>query len=113
MNKVQYNSEPQQLQRYPDGSTRFRWDIEAVTNDDGDTLYACYECVIHTTPTPDNILRAAINAMWPRDTEGKLTSDYNAAVAGILDESYKQPYLDFLTERGALKVTINAYFQGE
>jgi hypothetical protein len=111
MDKVHYNFEPQQLQRYPDGSTRFRWDIEPIENEEGDTLYACYECVIHTTPSPNNILRAAINAMWSRDTEGKLTNDYYAAVAGILDESYKQPYLDFLTARAALKATINAYFE--
>ena len=58
--------------------------------------------------TANTILQTLIEAKYSNDVEKKLINDYNAAVAGIEDESKKQPYLDFLAERKALRAMIDA-----
>lgn len=57
--------------------------------------------------TANTILAALINARYDANMENKLLNDYNAAVLGIEDDSKKQPYLDFLAERKALRAMID------
>lgn len=57
--------------------------------------------------TANTILAALLNARYDANMENKLLNDYNAAVLGIEDDSKKQPYLDFLAERKALRAMID------
>lgn len=58
--------------------------------------------------TANTVLETLIMAKYSDNLEKKLLNDYNAAVAGIEDESKKQPYLDFLAERKALRAMVDA-----
>lgn len=58
--------------------------------------------------TANTVLQALIAAKYSNDVEKKLINDYNAAVAGIESEERKQPYLDFLAERKALRAMVDA-----
>lgn len=58
--------------------------------------------------TANTILRTMIEAKYGASVESKLINDYNAACAGIEDESKKAPYLQFLSERKALRAMIDA-----
>lgn len=58
--------------------------------------------------TANTVLAALLNARYDANTESKLLNDYNAALLGIEDESKKQPYLDFLAERKALRAMVDA-----
>ena len=58
--------------------------------------------------TANTVLETLIMAKYSDNLEKKLLNDYNAAVAGIEDESEKQPYLDFLAERKALRAMVDA-----
>ena len=57
--------------------------------------------------TKNNILATLLNAKYDSNTENKLRNDYEAANLGILDESFRQPYIDFLNDRKALKEQID------
>ena len=57
--------------------------------------------------TRNNIFATLLYAKYDANTESKLRNDYEAANLGILDESYKQPYIDFLNDRQALKVQVD------
>lgn len=58
--------------------------------------------------TANTIFAALLNARYDANMENKLLNDYNAAQLGIEDESKKQPYLDFLAERKALRAMVDA-----
>lgn len=58
--------------------------------------------------TRNNILATLLNAKYDRNQEDKMRNDYEAAKLGILEESAKQPYIDFLNERKALKEQVDA-----
>ena len=58
--------------------------------------------------TANTVFAALLTARYDANTENKLLNDYNAAQLGIEDESKKQPYLDFLAERKALRAMVNA-----
>lgn len=58
--------------------------------------------------TANTVLAALLNARYDANAEKKLLNDYNAAQLGIEDESKKQPYLDFLAERKALRAMVDS-----
>ena len=58
--------------------------------------------------TRKHVFETLITAKYPANTESKLLNDYNAAMAGIEDESKKQPYLDFLADRKQLHAMVEA-----
>lgn len=58
--------------------------------------------------TANTVFAALLNARYDANAEQKLLNDYNGAVLGIEDESKKQPYLDFLAERKALRAMVDA-----
>ena len=110
MKKANYTTKPAKLQRDPSGTVRFRWGFETKTDADGNETVECYECVLHSTPTRNNVTQAAIEARWPKDVEQKLINDYYAAQEGILPAADGLPYLEFLAERRDLKDEIDRFF---
>jgi len=54
--------------------------------------------------------KTLINAKYGTDRESQLQNEYNSAVLGILDESYKEPYVAFLNERISLRAMIDEDF---
>jgi hypothetical protein len=58
----------------------------------------------------DNTFKTLINAKWGVDKESQMQNEYQSAVLGLLPESYKEPYLAFLSERLELKAMIEGDF---
>ena len=58
--------------------------------------------------TADNIFSTLLTAKYPSKTESKLMNEYQSAMLGLLDESYKKPYENFLKDRLAIRNMIDA-----
>lgn len=58
--------------------------------------------------TADNIFSTLLTAKYPSKTESKLMNEYQSAVLGLMDESYKKPYEDFLKDRLAIRSMVDA-----
>ena len=56
----------------------------------------------------NTVFETLITSKYPNNQESKLLNDFNAAVAGIEDESKKKPYLDFLQMRKELHAMVDA-----
>jgi hypothetical protein len=66
-----------------------------------------YDCLRVEYPiTRNNILATLITAKYDANTESKLVNDYQAAMIGILDESFKEPYIAFLRDRLVMKQMV-------
>ncbi len=109
MKKAQYDHNPPKLEAVGNGSHLYRWNIEEVTTEEG-SIWECYEVVVWNEPTSDKLKEAVINAMWGKDLELKLLNDYNAANEGLMPVTFKQPYLDYISDRNALKTEIDDFF---
>lgn len=57
--------------------------------------------------TADNIFGTLITAKYPANTESKLVNEYQSAALGLMDESAKIPYEDFLKDRLALRAMVD------
>ena len=68
------------------------------------------EVIVWPTLTAHKILETCINELWGTDVEAKKLNDYNAALLGILDESYIDIYKDFLQKRKELKEQVDSDF---
>ena len=65
------------------------------------------EVIFDGQPSSDIILEAAIRSFISADEEKKLINDYNAYKENVLiDEKYKNRYMDFLSKRAELKTAI-------
>ena len=84
----------------------YRWDIQQE-----ESGYSCFEVSFPGAIIREKVTEAVMDAMYGNGYEQKLLNDFNAAVAGILPVDYKQPYLDFLNERKALKEEIHEAIQ--
>lgn len=118
MQKAQYDQQPLKLQAVGNGSYLYRWNIEQVTQPaEGEqpakSFWQCNEVVVWNHPTRRKVTEAAIAAMWEPAYEAKLINDYNAAQAGLMPDSAKLPYLDFIVERNALKEEIQTFFDND
>lgn len=84
--------------------------IEQRTDEQGKKVKVnVYDSLLVAAPvTANTILETLIAAKHSSSEEAKLLNDYNAAVLGIEDEAKKQPYLDFLSERKALRAMVDA-----
>lgn len=84
--------------------------LEVVTEEsDATGKMFQYDCLRVEYPTTrNNILATLLNAKYDSNKESKLVNDYQAAQVGILDESYKEPYLAFLRDRQNLKAQVEA-----
>lgn len=83
--------------------------VETTDEQGNKTKVNEYDSLLVKYPvTANTVFAALLNARYDANTESKLLNDYNAAQLGIEDESKKQPYLDFLAERKALRAMVDA-----
>lgn len=82
----------------------------SITLDNEYIGYSYYEVTVWPTLTANKILETCINELWGTDVEAKKLNDYNAALLGILDESYIDIYKDFLQKRKELKEQVDSDF---
>lgn len=84
--------------------------IEQRTDEQGKKVKVnVYDSLLVSAPvTANTVLETLIAAKHSSREEAKLLNDYNAAMLGIEDEAKKQPYLDFLSERKALRAMVDA-----
>lgn len=84
--------------------------IEQRTDEQGKKVKVnVYDSLLVAAPvTANTVLETLIAAKHSSSEEAKLLNDYNAAMLGIEDEAKKQPYLDFLSERKALRAMVDA-----
>jgi hypothetical protein len=99
---------PEIFRRDSDGSTVFRWDIQQIINDEGNTQYEANECRICTTPTQENIERGAIEAYCSLSTQAVLLHDNNKSIANNKCQTVK--YAAFLAETKKIKQAVQDYF---
>lgn len=68
-----------------------------------------HSSLIMTAPkTQNHILETLLSERIPINREQKLLNDYNAAMEGILPESAKDGYLEFLVEKKDIKERVEA-----
>ena len=105
-----YDNQPAVFEAVGNGSYAYRWGIEQIQNQNPDETtsnkYKCFEVIIWGTVTKDKVTRSVIEAKWGNGIEQKILNDYNAALMGVLDNSYIGKYHNFLTERKAIKEQI-------
>ncbi|MFI3323557.1 MAG: hypothetical protein SNI45_02600 [Rikenellaceae bacterium] len=111
MRKVHYNNQPSPIEAVGNGSYLYRWGISQIefecANGQGRSIaWECYQTLIGGLPTENLITERVMDALWGGGVEQKLINDYNASLAGLLEEDAAEAYLDFLVERQALKVQI-------
>lgn len=83
----------------------------AVTTDKNvatGTMYQYDSCRCEYPRTANNIFATLLTAKYPASVESKLSNDYQAADLGVLDESYKTGYINFLKDRKAIKEMVDA-----
>lgn len=100
--KANYNEQPKALELMPDGYHKFRYAITETTNGET-TSYDCQEVIIHGAVTTDKVIAAVISDRWATGVEQKLINDYNEYKLGVGNATAETDYLNFLTERKALK----------
>lgn len=98
------------------GSFLFNHNIEEVEASEldgiehGDTTGTVfvYDSVRCEYPkTADNIFSTLLAAKYSPKRESKLLNEFQSAQNGLLDKSYKKPYLDFLRDRLAIREMVN------
>ncbi|QOR58072.1 hypothetical protein [uncultured phage cr50_1] len=109
MKRVYSDTYPTVLEKCVNGSYLYRWDVQTEQKDEY-TGYSYYEVIVWPTLTANKILETCINELWGTDVEAKKLNDYNAALLGILDESYIDIYKDFLQKRKQLKEQVDSDF---
>jgi hypothetical protein len=100
---------PSTIERDSNGYYLYRWDIQTEQRNEY-IGYSYYEVTVWPTLTANKILETCINELWGTDVEAKKLNDYNAALLGILDESYINIYKDFLQKRKQLKEQVDSDF---
>ncbi|MFI3317433.1 MAG: hypothetical protein SNF93_07765 [Rikenellaceae bacterium] len=105
MKRVIYDNKPSAIEAVGNGSYLYRWQIEQIVSEEF-THWSCYQVIISNTPTQESITEKVIEAIWGGGVEQKLINDYQASLLGVIDQSYTEPYMEFLAERKALKETI-------
>lgn len=109
MKRVYSDTYPTVLEKDVNGSYLYRWDIQTEQRDEY-IGYSYYEVIVWPTLTANKILETCINELWGTDVEAKKLNDYNAALLGILDESYIDIYKNFLQKRKQLKEQVDSDF---
>lgn len=114
--KVYSDNQPKVLEKLINNKYYFRWNIQQETKNIGEdeegesiqhTQYVYDEVVFEGQPSSNIILEAAIRSFISADEEKKLINDYNAYKENLLiDEKYKNRYMDFLSKRSELKSAI-------
>lgn len=109
MNRTYSDKIPSTIERDSNGYYLYRWDIQTEQRNEY-IGYSYYEVIVWPTLTANKILETCINELWGTDVEAKKLNDYNAALLGLLDESYIDTYKEFLQQRKALKEQVELDF---
>lgn len=109
MNRIYSDKIPSTIERDSNGYYLYRWDIQTEQRNEY-IGYSYYEVIVWPTLTSNKILETCINELWGTDVEAKKLNDYNAALLGLLDESYIDTYKEFLQQRKALKEQVESDF---
>lgn len=114
--KAYSDNQPKVLERLKNNTYYFRWNIQQEQktigeDEEGNPItqnqYVYDEVIFDGQPSSDIILEAAIRSFISADEEKKLINDYNAYKENVLiDEKYKNRYMDFLSKRAELKTAI-------
>lgn len=111
MKRAFYDERPTTFESVGNGSYRYRWDIQEHTQEqegqESHKGYSCFEVIVYGPVTRTKVKQIVIDELWGSGVEEKLINDYNAVQLGILDESYKQSYIDFLSDRKKIKEMID------
>lgn len=111
MKRAFYDERPTTFESVGNGSYRYRFDIQKLKHrserQESDNGYSCFEVIVFGPVTRTKVKQIVIDEIWGSGIEEKLINDYNAVQLGILDESYKQPYIDFLSNRKMIKEMID------
>ncbi len=110
---AQYDHQPPKLEAVGNGSHKYRWNITQKNNSENDPIWECEEVIIWGQPERKKVTEAVICELWGVNEEAKLINDYNAANEGIIGIEYKQPYINFVMERKAVKEDILNFFEYE
>lgn len=85
----------------------YNHNIRPHTNEDDVEGYL-YDSLICMYPlTANSVFKQLMAEKYGLDYEQKLQNEYTSAVEGIDESASKQPYIDFLNERKALKTTVD------
>lgn len=116
--KAFYTNRPSKLEEVGNGSYLYRYHIEEVDAPSSDQeqrkQWSCDEVVIWSPLTANKITEAVISEQWPLTRELKLVNDYNSTALGLCADNEEeaqqkaQRYLDYLSERKALKEAVDA-----
>ena len=113
MKLTQSNDKPQIWSAVGNGSYFYRFNIKEIEvpaqteGEEPTKAWQYNEVVVWGPVTSDGVTKEVINAMWSKDAEQKYINDYNAAILGILDESYIEAYKNFITQRKSIKEQVD------
>ncbi len=114
--KAFYDEKPKPFHEVGNGSYLYRYgiksyEVEGMGDTETTTGWMCQEVVIWGNLTKDKITRAVITDRWDNDLENKILNDYMASKQGVFGADRNNEceirYMEFLTEREALKSSIN------
>lgn len=115
MRKIQASERPNTFESVGNGSVRYRFNIEAQTNEDGNATYLYDEVIVWQPFTANDITKAVIEYLWPASYEQKLLNEYNAAQLGVYDASKAakkiEEYKSFLEQREAVKEKVDEEYR--
>jgi hypothetical protein len=88
--------------------TKDKDNIIVVASETGDTVtkYQYDSIRVEYPKTRANIFATLLVAKYPPSIESKLMNEYRSAELGLLDDSYKTPYEEFLQDRLNLRASI-------
>ena len=72
------------------------------------TMYQYDSVRVEYPKTADNIFGTLLQAKYPSDRESKLLNEYQSAELGILPDTAKEGYTDFLRDRVAIRNMVDA-----
>lgn len=86
-----------------DGNVTVTDDEEAATG----SMWQYDSLRVEYPKTADHIFSTLLSAKYPASKESKLQNEYNSAVLHILPNTAKQPYVDFLNDRLAIREMVD------
>lgn len=102
--KAYYKELPSKFEPVGNGSFLYRMNINEVVTEN-ETSFECDEFVVWKMER-EEIVRTVIDTLFGHGIEQKLINDFNAANAGILPDSYKDAYIEYLNKRKDIKEQI-------
>ena len=87
-----------------EGGMEITTDAERATG----TMFQYDSVRVEYPKTADNIFSTLLTARYPAKTESKLVNEYQSAMLGLLAESAKSPYENFLKDRLAIREMVDA-----